>query len=714
MSQKIYYAHSKEGAPKDEWQTIRQHSTNVAELCAEFSAGWCNREYAYNLGLLHDVGKYQLDFQNRICGDTHVHVEHSICGAKESEAFGIPLASYCIAGHHTGLPDVGARVDTKDDSTLRGRLQRPTQDYGAYKDELALKPLGKQMPWLFAANPVLMKKQLAFWIRMMFSSLVDADFLDTERFCQGNVERGMHADLDECLNKIKQKLDSFIADTPVKKARRALLEQIDSKKDENADLYILNMPTGSGKTLASMYFALLQAKRAGLKRVIYVIPYTSIIEQNAKVFKEIFGEDAVLEHHCNFDVDAAEDETSAQKVARSAENWDASIIVTTNVRFFESVYGNKTSKLRRLHNIAESMIVFDEVHMLPEMFYQPCLEAVRMFVKDYKCKALFMTATMPDFHKWLDEFGCTGIKTCDLIQDTSLFSVFERSKISDLGKISEEKLIETAQECAPSLIVVNTRKAARDVYTKAGGKKYHLSTCMTKEHRARVLEEVKKSLQANEKFVLISTSLIEAGVDLDFKSVFRERAGVDNILQTAGRCNREGKKDISECTSYVFDFEEDELKNKGGDMEIKTYFCAAVFEKYASALTPQAIAEYFDKLFSYCKPRMSSRDFATAITSTGYNFQKYAEIFKLIDDGTSVVVRFAGDEQQEKIINSGKTGKWIRRKLQPYAVSLRNYEYEKLLSQGAITQEDGIPFISGEVYYDPDTGIVLDGRDLLI
>lgn len=714
MIDNIYYAHSKEGVSKSEWQTVKEHCENVATMCVEFSAGWCTPEYAYNLGLLHDIGKYQSDFQKRICGDTHIHVEHSICGAKESEALGIPLASYCIAGHHTGLPDIGSRVDTKDDSTLCGRLQRPIQNYCAYKDEHALKPLGKQIPWLFSADPVLMKKQLAFWIRMMFSSLVDADFLDTERFCQGNVERGMHADLDECLNKIKKRLDSFIADTPVKKARRALLEQIDSKKDENADLYILNMPTGSGKTLASMYFALLQAKRAGLKRVIYVIPYTSIIEQNAKVFKEIFGEDVVLEHHCNFDADATEDETSAQKVARSAENWDASIIVTTNVRFFESVYGNKTSKLRRLHNIAESMIVFDEVHMLPEMFYQPCLEAVRMFVKDYKCKALFMTATMPDFHKWLDEFGCTGIKTCDLIQDTSVFSVFERSKISDLGKISEEKLIETAQECAPSLIVVNTRKAARDVYTKAGGKKYHLSTCMTKEHRARVLEEVKKSLQANEKFVLISTSLIEAGVDLDFKSVFRERAGVDNILQTAGRCNREGKKDISECMSYVFDFEEDELKNKGGDMELKTYFCADVFEKYGSSLTPQAIAEYYDKLFSYCKPRMSSQDFATAIKSIGFNFQEYAEKFKLIDGGTSVVVRFAGDEQQEKIINSGKTGKWIRRKLQPYAVSLRNYEYEKLLSQGAITQEDGIPFISGEVYYDPDTGIVLDGRDLLI
>lgn len=701
-----YYAHTKEGCPENEWQTIREHSENVAKLCVEFSRAWCREEYAYNLGLLHDVGKYQSDFQRRIRNEA-IQVEHAFCGAIESNRYRLFGLDYCISGHHSGLPDVGTRADTAEDATLLGKLKRKAQEYSAYREELALKTVGGA-PFLFelSKDRLQAQKQLAFAIRMLFSALVDADYTDTETYCTGKAREGINADLLACKEKIYERLNAIPTDTAVRKARRNLLQQALSHKEENADVYLMNMPTGSGKTLSSMAFALEKAVSLGKKRIIYVIPYTSIIEQNAQVFKDLFGEDVVLEHHCNFDFDKIADVNTRKKLIAAAENWDAPIVVTTNVQFFQSIYGNKPSQMRKLHNIADSVIVFDEVHMFPALFYQPCLEAVKHLVKDYGCKALFLTATMPDFERWLKEFGCNGLTTCELIQDKSDFPVFERCDVEDIGAVSREKIAELANNDGATLIVVNTRKSARDLYETLSGEKYHLSTYMTKRDRNRVIHQVKEALRSGRNITLVSTSLIEAGVDLDFKNVFRERAGLDNILQASGRCNREGLREKATCKTIVFDFADAENgASRVDNLSVKRYICREVMEQFGTGI--EGVEEYFNKLFTYCKTGMSAYDFKTAITSLGFQFQSYAEKFKLIDeDSVAVVIEYPDDRTEREIIQACTSEpKKAKRQLQQYAVSLRRYEMDKLMEQGVLVERDGIWFLENFRYYDVETGI---------
>ncbi len=533
-----YYAHSVKERGEEAWQTICEHAKNTARLCAQFAARWCDETYACDLGLLHDIGKYQPDFQRRIRGE-NVQIEHAVCGAKECAGYGMgPLAAYCIAGHHAGLPDAGTPVDRADEGTLLGKLKRETQDYGAYRQELQPERIAQPPMRIPLQGGAAANKQIAFWVRMTFSALTDADFLDTERFCNGAPPPP--ATLDGCLEKLTRAMGGLPAESAVCRARNALLEQALSHCEEDAHLYLMNMPTGSGKTLASMRFALEQAKRRGLDRVIYVIPYTSIIEQNAAVFRSIFGEDAVLEHHCNFDGDTLENADTAQKLARAAENWDAPVIVTTNVQFFRSVYGNKPSQVRKLHNVANSMLVFDEVHMFPSAFWQPCLEAVKLLVTDYSCRALFLTATMPDFRTWLAQFDCGGMRICDLIGDTSPFGAFERCSVEDAGALSLAQLVAAAAAAQSALIVVNTRRTAKAVYDSLPGEKYHLSTYMTRRDRVRTIGQVREarsrsSPPRSSKRASIWTSRSQCASARGWTTFCRRRAAATAKESAAGR-----------------------------------------------------------------------------------------------------------------------------------------------------------------------------------
>ena len=702
-----FFAHTKPDCGEEQWQLLGEHLENVATLCVQFSAAWCDFDFSHNLGLLHDIGKYQQGFQERL-HNASIKIEHAFCGAKECKKYAMLGADYCIAGHHSGLPDIGTKADRADGNTLNSKLKRISQDYSEYLREVSPERIVKNSIKISQAKDIVSaKKQFAFWIRMMFSSLVDADFLDTERFCNAESRLSPQADFSELLSELNCKMSCFPCLTEIQKARRNLLEQAISHVKDEAEIYTMNMPTGSGKTLTSMLCALELAKRHNLKRVIYVIPYTSIIEQNAQVFRNIFGEDMILEHHCNFDYDGVENAETAQKLALAAENWDFPIIVTTNVQFFESIYDNKPSKTRKLHNIAQSVIVFDEVHMFPSLFYQPCLEAVKMLVKDYGSKALFLSATMPDFNRWMKEFGCDGVNICDLVEDKSVFNTFKRCCIEDLGSVSKEGLLDMAGSHTSSLIVVNTRRAARVLYNSISGEKYHLSTYMTKVDRSRVLNNVRDALRQGRSFVLVSTSLIEAGVDLDFEVVFRERAGLDNILQAAGRCNREGRRDKEKSHTFVFDFGEEDLKTKDKHMLVKQFICGEVMR--LSRTTEEAVLSYFDRIFSYTKSEMSEHDFIRYITPSGYNFASYANDFRLIDDDSQgVIVVYPQDSDQREIIKDiAVGGRRVKRRLQQYAVSLKSYEFSKLLEQGVISQHDGLNFLINFSYYNVETGISL-------
>lgn len=726
MDNQVYYAHTLEGESEEKWQSIKEHAENVAGLVKKFSMPWCTAEYAENLGMLHDAGKYQADFQRRLRGE-EISVEHSIGGAAIWTEMRWPESgAYCIAGHHSGLPDVGNKTDSEDEPTLLGRIKRAQkQDFSSYKNELTLKevkinPMRDAVCMNGSTDDI--KKEYAFWTRMMFSCLTDADYLDTEAFCSGRKERGIHADLEVCRDLMVKHLSQFKVDTPVKRARNALRCLVMSHARQKADIYLINMPTGSGKTLTSMQFALERATLSQKKRIIYVIPFTSIIEQNAKVFKDIFGDGSVLEHHCNFDYESVKDAGVRERLKRTAENWDASIIVTTNVQFFESIYGNHGSELRKLHNIADSVIVFDEAHMFPSLFFQPCLEAVQILTLRYHCEAVFMTATMPDFHTWMREFGCSGVKTLDLTEDKSSFSVFNRCKIENFGQLSSEKLVSLAEEAQNTLIVVNSRKAARQIYQLLPGLKYHLSTYMTHEDRSAVISKVRNSLDKREHFCLVSTSLIEAGVDLDFDLVFRELAGLDNLLQTAGRCNREGKK--QDCRTYSFEFEEEDLRPKNSEFAIRQSFCRAVFEKYEDAASPDAVAFYFNQLYSYTLDDRKSMDFKRAFSAAscgvdgfGFDFAQYARDFRLIDNNTQPLVIVTEENRKTvmPLLNEVSHGGMSAiRQLQKYSVSLRLYEFEQLNSAGVICSEKGINYLDCERYYNRETGICFENNETCI
>lgn len=723
MPHSIYYAHSLDGEAEEKWQTLKEHSENVAKLVTQFSREWCTEEYAGNLGLLHDAGKYQAAFQRRLRGENRP-VEHSIGGASQWIRFGWPESgAYCIAGHHSGLPDIGSRTDPEEEPTLLGRLKRAAaQDFSAYRNELHpenILTFPAKDAVCKSGGAEMMKKEYAFWTRMMFSCLTDADYLDTEAFCSGRKGRGVFADFTVCREQLAKRLSRFQADTPVNRAREALRRQALSHAGEAAEVYLMNMPTGSGKTLTSMQFAVERAIRTHKKHIIYIIPYTSIIEQNAKVFQDIFGEDAVLEHHCSFDYDAVEDSGMRERLKRTAENWDASIVVTTNVQFFESIYGNRSGELRKLHNIADSVLVFDEAHMFPSLFFQPCLEAVRILTQRYRCEAVFMTATMPDFRAWMREFGCRGVKTLDLIPDKSVFPVFERCAIENLGRISSEKLAGLASGAENALVVVNTRKAARKVYHLLPGKKYHLSTYMTHDDRSAVIANVRQSLANHEHFCLVSTSLIEAGVDLDFNLVFRELAGLDNLLQTAGRCNREGKK--QGCKTYSFEFEEPDFQPKNSEFIIKQSFCRDVFQQYGNAASPEAVTFYFNQLYAYTLDSRKSMDFKTAFSPAscgidpfGFKFAQYARDFRLIDDDTQPLV-VVTDQNRETVMPLLKAASFgssaAARRLQKYSISLRPYELGQLEQAGAVCTENGIRYLGAASYYSSEIGILFESSE---
>ena len=734
-----YYAHSKEIDGETIYQSIIEHAEGVSKRMILFSAGFCEESFAKSIAFLHDVGKYQEDFQQRIKGK-NIQVSHAICGAREWKKFNLPdAAAYVIAGHHAGLSDRG---NGNSPSTLSHRLEREETDvYNAYQQELqSLIPDGNQSPYKNAVSSSgeTAWKEYAFWIRMMFSCLVDADFLDTEEFCSdGGVDRGLSTDFENCLKLLKKRL-LFLqshAVTATEKARSNLQKQVLSHKNENANFYYMNMPTGSGKTLTSMLFALERLIAAKKKRIIYVIPYTSIIDQNAKVFKDLFGEECILEHHCNFDYDTYDNLSTREKVRRSAENWDAPIVITTNVQFFESIYSNRPSKLRKLHNLADSILIFDEAHMLPSGYFQPCLEAIKILTTRYGCEAIFLTATMPDFDKWLKTFQCDGVETCNLIDDTACFGAFKRSKVENLGEISQENILDRVMEYKNALVVVNSRKTAKALYNQYSGKKYHLSTYMNHSDRDRVIANIKKSLAEGEEFCLFSTSLIEAGVDLDFNAVFRERAGLDNLLQTAGRCNRSGKKEYSECRTYSFSLEDQSFHKTMGDLKTKQYYTQKTFEQYEDITAPEAIRFYFNKLYDDEKTKMNSNNFLYAkqigMNSdyskhakmfkinqifdriSYYNFAGYADAFRMIDDHTKPLLIINSDNREdvEALLNSLKYadfGRNIYRKLQKYMISLRPYEWDVLQKLGAIQTREGIDCLANENYYHPETGICFE------
>lgn len=729
----IYKAHINEEL--NQVQTVREHSENTARLCADFAIP-VMKDFMYVLGMLHDAGKLQESFQKKIDG-ANIKVEHSICGAKIAQqqypgAMGL-MMEYCIAGHHSGIPDGGFANDTPDLTTLSGRLKRDMEDYSAFQTELTLIQPNQQQFLQFLMQDCnkeveRLVDKFAFLCRYAFSCLTDADSRDTAAFCSGgDLAAPLIADFTACLDKVNTKLDSFVCQTSLQKSRACLQQQVFEKAGQNAEIYLMNMPTGSGKTLCSVKMALERAIRGNKKRIIYIIPYNSIIDQTAAVFGELFGADAqILRHQSTYTYeDESDDSEDYRMTLRSAaENWDAPFIITTAVQFFESIYANKRGKLRKLHNMADSILIFDEAHLMPQDYLQPCLRAIAYITKYLNSEAVFLTATMPDFSALIRQYALPNSQIVRLVTDTSLFSEFQKCQYRYIGKISAETLLAEGERCPSALFIVNSRAAARELFLKCSGKKYHLSTYMTPYDRKRVIAEIKQELAPLEadfqdgadipqerRITVIATSLIEAGIDLDMHTVFRELAGLDNILQAGGRCNREGKREQAQV--FIFELED---STTNPSLDDKCNIVKGMLQRYPDISCQESIAEYYNRLFS-----MKNEDIQkNTITQDGKDlasipFKQYAEKFELISSRTvSVVV--ARDDKSRKIIGSLRyIGTKASRQLQLYACTVYQWELDDLIRQHVVEDYGiGIYCLTNMDYYDENTGILFEAKDYWI
>ncbi len=596
MNKDEYIAHRAEDG---RIQTVKAHLEKTAELSEGFAAAFGAAACGRLVGLIHDIGKYSRPFQRRIADPEHApRTDHSTAGALVARQQGLAPAAFAVAGHHTGLPDYGSRQDTADKSTLAGRLRRQVPDCSAWRQEVTLPQVS--MPSYLGRDGF----TDSFFTRMLYSCLVDAVFLDTEAFMQGHQPRGEYAPLSVLLDRLTAKTDRWLnADTGsvLNRSRNEILRAcIDHGKQWSRGLYTLTVPTGGGKTTSSLAFALHHAVANQMQRVIYVIPYTSIIDQTVDVFQGILREENVLGHYgeAAFRQKEPEDLTPEEyRQLLAAENWDAPLIVTTAVQFFESLYGNRSSRCRKLHNIANSVVIFDEAQTLPLPYLRPCAAAIAQLVEHYGVTAVLCTATQPALGSLFAELA-PGLQMQEICPGgAALYLTLRRNHVKDLGSLSVEAL--TLRLCAHQqvLCVVNRRKTAQQIYTglpKDGGS-FCLTTLLCAADRRAKLAEIRERLKAGLPCRVVSTSLIEAGVDVDFPVAYREVTGLDSLLQTAGRCNREGREtDPTRRPVYLFVLE-DVVPPKMLEPQITALRAAQ--RECGELDLPDAIAYYFQTLY---------------------------------------------------------------------------------------------------------------------
>ena len=710
-------------------QTLSEHLENVSSLAEKFALPPF-KALAKTAGAAHDIGKNAQTFQDRLRGSSE-KFDHSTCGAIEihnmdgdrTSAVIKPLLEYCIAGHHTGLPDGGTNGDPSDDSpTLNARLRRTDNykgknDYHGDEDymKLSLPDVTEFIEVLNLKDTKGLFEKYAFFTRYIFSCLTDADFLDTEMFCTGNSERDLRGDTDKMYSAVSGILEKLNcnAQTLLQKSRAKIQKQALDNLDPSTDISIVNMPTGSGKTLLSLMLALELMKRSGgkIKRIIYVIPYTSIIEQTARLFSDIIGEYAdIVQHHSNYIYDDSdENDLTAAKLKKACENWDAPVVITTSVQFFESIYHYKSSRLRKLHNIAQSVVVFDEIHLLPVELLQPCLKGVGYITKYLGSKAVFLSATMPNyrtlFERYIPECSIT-----ELITNKSDFKYFDKCGFNYLGEQTFESVAEKADKYNSSLIVVNSRKSARELYNILNGNKYHLSTFMTPQDRTDTIKRIRGDLEGGRQVCVVSTSLIEAGVDLDFEAVFRQLAGLDSILQAGGRCNREGKRPKGDV--YCFSTQ-DKLQ---GDLALRANITRQLINEYESISSNECIEEYYTRLFDFRSKVIEKNSIAEGVSDIrAIPFRTYAQSFEFIKDETIGIVIDNCGETAELLMKAAGNDKVAKRKLQGFSVSLKHREFAEMLETGRVhLHESGMYVLTGKDDYSSETGLLLDRTNDII
>jgi CRISPR-associated endonuclease/helicase Cas3 len=563
---------------------------------------------------------------------------------------------------------------------------------------------------------------VAFFTRLIYSTLVDADFLETESFMnEGKKPRGEYESIERLCVTFNHFLEQFKnSSEAINQQRTATLRDCVAKAKQKPGMFSLTVPTGGGKTFSSMAFALNHAHINGLERVIYVIPFTSIIEQNAGEFEKVLGMENVLEHHSNFDweggrqgngIEGQDDQTNAalEKLRLAAENWDIPIVVTTNVQFFESLFANRSSRCRKLHNIARSVLIFDEAQMLPREYLRPCLYAVDELVRNHGATAVFCTATQPAVGQFLPEGG----QIEELAGDPQgLYNFYKRVRVSKAGKLTDDELAERLNAEPQALCIVNTRKHAKGLFEMTAGEgKYHLSTLMYPAHRREVIAMIREHLKKGECCRVISTQIMEAGIDVDFPVGYRAMAGLDSIIQAAGRVNREGKQDMG--VLHVFEPDSQFVKRTPAYIQQGSEVARDILRRFDDPVSMEAIQAYFGLLYDLqSENAFDAKGILNCFEMEGtellFDFKTAAERFRLIENNTLPVVIPYNDEAKE-ILEKVKWSEYptsYARKLQIYTVNIYQNEFQRLEGKGAIdTYAKTYAVLNDLSLYNPETGL---------
>lgn len=746
-------------APKTPGQLphdLEEHLQEVSKLARGFAQNF-DPDWAALAGLWHDLGKYRPGFQRYLAlsNDSDGHIEGRVAGKDKTHSAagamwaiqqlslpkGLPLGhvlAYLIAGHHAGLDDWHGGLRERlalaeSGEELRSALAEvPPEHHGILHPTL---PAAPRIPGGEAG--------FALWVRMLFSCLVDADFLDTEAYFDAS--KPARRSGFPTLTQMHVAFDQYMAakaasatSTPVNVLRADILRQCQAKAVLEQGFFSLSVPTGGGKTLSSLAFALEHAKAHGQRRIIYAIPYTSIIEQTSEVFRGVFaalGDEVLIEHHSQAEASSSDQETARSRLA--CDNWDAPLVVTTNVQLFESLFAAKTSRCRKLHNLVGSVIVLDEAQQLPPAFLNPILGALKLLVKHYGVTVVLCTATQPAltqtdcFDPARNINGLDNVR--EIIDDPDhLYRQLDRVQVelppdwdtaTPWADIAERV---KQEDCV--LTIVNTRKAARELHRLLPEGTLHLSALMCGAHRKEVIDRIKARLRAKREGTdtqplrVVSTQLVEAGVDLDFPVVYRALAGLDSIAQAAGRCNREGLLRDAQglpCKGRVVVFVPPE-KPPAGQMRKAADACISVLHGQADTPLARGLFErYFQQL--YHSVNLDEKGIAAMLKvddrkTLAVQFRSAAEAFKLIDDkgSATVVVRYAPHSEALNkwlaLLERDGPERWLMRKLQRYTVTIPQRLADQMLNQGDLT----LPMpglyvqVDADNLYDPQLGLKLE------
>ena len=734
----VYFAHSGETSDRHDWHPLAAHLKATGDRASRFLEAAGAGEFGRAAGVLHDLGKYTPEFQRRLAG-APIGAPHSTAGAQVAmdryhSVVGKMLA-FCIAGHHAGLANA---ANGEGSLSLAERLEEkvPALD-PCWEGEIALPAIDPPRIALRSADHIGFCASM--FIRMVFSALVDADYLDTEAYYadlqRAPVRRGNHPSLTELSGRLESYLAAMTTRAPagdVNEVRARVLRHVQAHAGAPPGTFSLTVPTGGGKTLSSLAFALHHALEHGLSRVIYVIPFMSIVEQTAAVFRDALGSgggtetDFVLEHHSAFEEDRLASRSSADKLRLAMENWDAPIVVTTAVQFFESLFARRPSRCRKLHNVANSVVILDEAQTLPLRHLRPCVAALDELARNWRTSVVLCTATQPALGAEDFPEGFHDVR--ELAPDPAgLASELRRTRIRFAGTLDDKRLAERLRAARQVLCIVNTRRHARELYKLLADVEgaWHLTTLMCAAHRRERLQSVRAWLKDGKSVRLVATSLVEAGVDVDFPEVWRAQSGLESIIQAAGRCNREGRARRAD----VFVFEPDESEGHRAPPEVRQFADAArtVMREHEDPLAPEALRAYFREVYWTREDEGLDAENIMRLLNEGGTaleipFETVARRFRLIETALAPIIvpnplGRTDDPVVTRLIegleHAERPGD-IARRLQPFTVQIPPLVRTGLLVAGAARMvaeerfEQQFVVLTNTDLYAPDVGLSWD------